>query len=61
MRMFKMSSEETECAVISSVVYPLVGTSYRWEWYTPLVMLLTLVVGFALGRAASIAFFRRKH
>ncbi len=31
----------------------LVGVSYRWEWYTLLVMLLTLVAGFGLGRAAS--------
>ncbi len=44
---------------ISSVF--LVGVSYRWEWYTPLVMLLTLAAGFALGRVVSKVFFARKH
>jgi hypothetical protein len=39
----------------------LVGVSYRWEWYTPLVMLLTLAAGFALGRAVSKALFARKN
>jgi len=36
-----------------------VGISYRWEWYTPLVMLLTLAAGFALGRAVSKVFLQR--
>ena len=46
---------------IASAVCPLVGVSYRWGWYTPLVMLLTLAAGFALGRAVSKVFFARKH
>ncbi len=44
---------------IASVVCPYVGISYRWEWYTPLVMLLTLAAGFALGRAVSKVFLQR--
>ncbi len=39
----------------------LVGVSYRWEWYTLLVMLLSLAAGFALGRAVSKIFLARKH
>jgi len=37
------------------------GVSYRREWYTPLVMLLTLAAGIALGRAISKALFARKN
>lgn len=37
---------------ILSVVFPLVGISYRWAWYTPVVILLAPAAGFALGSIA---------